>query len=84
MNELISLMEKAKRISERFERMLFVLGIITKGLCTKGLKPILIGGCALEFYTYGGYNTMDIDIALPEDEYYNELMKTLGFKKEGR
>ena len=48
------------------------------------MRPILIGGTALEYYSLGGYATTDVDIALPYDPGVDKVFAELGFKKKGR
>lgn len=58
--------------------------MLTKALEKDGLKPILIGGCALEYYTLGGYTTGDVDIALPTIAKVEDVFAELGFERERR
>ena len=75
---------RIKSIPDPLQRKLWALGILTKGLASDGLRPILIGGAAVEYYSLGGYATADVDIALPSDPAVDKLFADLGFKKEGR
>jgi len=58
------------------------LGLVNKKLATAN-KPIIVGGTAVEFYTAGGYATLDLDIVYPS-EPLDQVFKELGLKKEGR
>ena len=42
-------------------RRLIALGALTARLAPSEVEPILVGGCALELYTDGGYSTGDVD-----------------------
>lgn len=64
------------------KRLLFV-GMLTKALERKNVKPIIVGGNAVEFYTAGGYATGDIDLVSPS-EPLDEILTEWEFKKEGR
>lgn len=70
----------AKSILER--RLLFV-ALLTKELEPKGIRPILVGGNAVEFYTAGGYATAGIDLVAPT-EPIDSVLISWGFKKDGR
>lgn len=81
---LLALLKKAKKIAEPFKRRLYVLAVITKALENFNIKPVLIGGAAVEYYTFGGYATQDIDLAVENHEMLDEILIKLKFKKEGR
>ena len=66
------------------KRRLKVLGIITAACKPLGLKPVLVGGCAVEFYTMGGYATFDIDVVVANHSKFSQVMSELEFKKAGR
>ncbi|MGH7857268.1 MAG: UbiD family decarboxylase [Candidatus Binatia bacterium] len=65
-------------------RRLVALGLLSDRLREVGLEPILVGGCAVEFYTAGGYTTGDVDLALPHGPTTDAAFAELGFCKEGR
>ena len=46
------------KLLKKFE----IIAIITEALKKLNVKPVIVGGQAVEFYTEGGYATMDIDI----------------------
>jgi hypothetical protein len=46
---------------DRMRRRLVALGALTARLAPQGIEPILVGGCALEVYTDGGYSTASLD-----------------------
>jgi len=48
------------------------------------VPPILIGGCALSYYSREVYFTADIDLACSDRESLNQVLMDLGFQKEGR
>jgi hypothetical protein len=60
------------------------LGALTARLAPEGIEPILVGGCALEVYTEGGYGTADVDLALPSTPAVDAPFADLGFQKRGR
>ena len=62
-----------------------ILAVITKVLEEINVKPIIVGGQAVEFYTSGGYTTMDIDIICQgKISEIDSKLKSLGFEKEGK
>lgn len=75
---------KASTIDNHFKRMLYVAGIISSALQDVGIKPIVVGGFAVEFYTLGSYTTHDIDFAIAQHKEANKIFQELGFSKQGR
>ena len=76
---------RLKNIENPLFKKLYFIGILTKYLERKNIKPIIVGGYAVEFYTLGSYSTGDIDIVVTED--FHEITNTLqnwGFHKIGR
>lgn len=69
---------------DRMRRRLVALGALTARLAADGIEPILVGGCALEVYTDGGYSTKDVDLALPHSHEVDVAFAELGFEKRGR
>ena len=64
------------------ERTLYVLAALTLELQKYDIKPILVGGGALEFYTFGSYATHDIDLVADERQLVGEALEKLGFSHE--
>ncbi len=59
--------------------------VITEALKDIDIRPIIVGGQAVEFYTAGGYSTMDVDLVIPAGiQEINSVIKKLGFRKEGK
>lgn len=72
-----------KNTLDSLEKSLRFVGLLTALLADYNIKPILVGGGALEFYTYGGYITKDIDMVIQEREKVKFILEeVLGFKKE--
>lgn len=82
--EFLKLLEKTKAINDPLKKRLFVLAVITKALEKYKVRPVLIGGGAVEYYTYGGYATQDTDLAVENHQKLDEVLKKLKFKSEGR
>lgn len=82
--ELNSLLNKAREIRDSLERKIFFAAILVEALKSEGEKPIIVGGTAVEFYTLGGYSTLDLDLVYMKREKLSMLLEKLGFKKHGR
>lgn len=76
--------KKLKRIKEPFKKRLYFVGILTKYLKKEKIKPIVVGGNAVEFYSLGSYATGDIDLVVPLPEKVEDLLEKWNFKKIGR
>ncbi|MCK8824109.1 DUF6036 family nucleotidyltransferase [Fuchsiella alkaliacetigena] len=83
------LKDKVKEIINSNEDELFkklgIVAVVTEALASLNIKPIIVGGQAVEFYTVGGYATMDIDLICGASvEEIDKLLAPLGFIKEGK
>jgi hypothetical protein len=57
-----------------------LVAIITAALKEIDIRPIIVGGQAVEFYTAGGYSTMDVDLVTPANiKEIDPIIKDLGF-----
>lgn len=62
-----------------------MVALITNLLGQKGKSaPIVIGECALSYYTREVYFTADIDLAYSDRDALDAVLKELDFKKQGR
>ena len=62
-----------------------IMAVVTKALKELNVKPIIVGGQAVEFYTSGGYTTMDIDMICEVSILkIDSKLKPLGFIREGK
>lgn len=62
-----------------------MVALITNLLKENGKEaPIVIGGCALSYYSREVYFTADIDLAYADREALNDVLKSIGFDKRGR
>lgn len=81
-NEIV---ERIKKTESPLKRQLLMVALITKLLEQKGKEaPVVIGGCALSYYTREVYFTADIDLAYSDREALDNVLKEIGFVKEGR
>lgn len=73
-------LRRIRNVTERQARFIALLSL--EVLKRSGVRPIVVGGMALELYTSGQYQTGDIDIKAPAS--VKEILVELGFKKAGR
>jgi len=79
------ILEIIKNTESPLKRQLLMVGLITRLLKEKGKRaPIIIGGCALSYYSREVYFTTDIDLAYAEREALDSVLKSVGFQKKGR
>lgn len=62
------------------KRTLKALGLITHVFQSFGVLPILVGGQAVEVYTFGNYTTKDVDFVLSGFELAAKIFAALGFE----
>lgn len=82
--ELRKRLDAVDVIESALDRRMMALAVITEACADIGIRPILVGGAAVELYTLGGYATADIDVVMPSVPKVDDLMSRLGFQKEGR
>jgi len=79
------LLEIIKKTESPLKRQLLMVGLITGLLEQKSKEaPIIIGGCALSYYTREVYFTAYIDLAYADREALDAVLKDIGFRQEGR
>lgn len=77
-------LEKLKAIPAGWQRRLYFMGVLGEALAPEGVRPVIVGGNAVEFYTLGGYATADIDLVVAEREAVDRCLCAFGFGREGR
>ena len=77
-------LEQVNSEPDPLTRRLLLVGLLTKELEPQGIKPVIVGGQAVEFYTVGGYATKDIDLVSPRADAIGDILVKWGFGKEGR
>ncbi|MCB4790528.1 MAG: helix-turn-helix domain-containing protein [Elusimicrobia bacterium] len=82
--DIQKLLLKAGKIKDKLKKHLFITAILTKELEKYELKPVIVGGFAVEFYTVGGYSTGDIDLVFSDNKLLDKVLKGFGFTREGR
>jgi excisionase family DNA binding protein len=72
------------RFADPLERRLAFVGRLTAECVRRGwVPPVVVGGQAVEFYSAGGYATVDIDLVTPS-EPLDEVLDEFGFERRGR
>jgi hypothetical protein len=67
------------------QRQLLVLAFISQRMKELGSQaPVLIGGCALAYYSRETYFTTDIDLACSDRAALDKVLRSIGFVVEGR
>lgn len=69
-----------------FSKKIMIIGIITTAIKEKlDLIPVVVGGQAVEFYTGGGYATMDIDLICETSiTEIGNVLESLGFYRDNK
>jgi predicted nucleotidyltransferase len=81
----LELLSMIKNMESPLKKQLLMVALITRLLEEKGKKaPIIIGGCALSYYSREVYFTSDIDLAYADREALNSILKSIGFEKKDR
>jgi hypothetical protein len=68
---------------DKTERMLRIVAAVQSALADTGLRPVIVGGLAVEYWT-GSYSTADIDVLLPTHAVITHRLEALGFVRHGR
>lgn len=66
---------------ERLVRQLRTAAAISEELASEGLRPVVVGGAAVEFYTSGSYTTVDIDMVVDGIKEIDRVLSALGFRR---
>lgn len=83
--ETQELLEIIKKTESPLKKQLLMVGLLTQRLKKRNKPaPVIIGGCALSYYSREVYFTSDIDLAYSDRETLNAVLQDLGFNKEGR
>jgi len=77
-------LRRAHAIKRFPERHIEIVSILNEALRPYEIKPIMVGGVAVEFYSRGGYTTGDIDLVARGGRALAETMRALGFLKRGK
>lgn len=69
---------------DKLTRNLLFVGLLTREVAQEGIRPVIVGGQAVEFYTAGGYATRDIDLVARDTVGIGRVLERWGFRKTGR
>jgi hypothetical protein len=80
-----AVIRQIKKIESPLKKQLLMVALVSKLLEERGKDtPIVIGGCALSYYSREVYFTADIDLAYADREALDKVLRDIGFRKEGR
>lgn len=68
----------------KFNKMIGFMAIFTELLEKDKLKPIIVGGLAVEIYSLNEYTTSDIDIVFSQRMLADQYLVEMGFQRQGR
>ncbi|GBC93822.1 hypothetical protein HRbin15_02324 [bacterium HR15] len=66
------------------EKKLLIVGELTRYLASEGIRPIIVGGTAVEIYSAGEYQTYDVDLVVAQRERAIQVLEAMGFQRVGR
>jgi predicted nucleotidyltransferase len=76
-------LQRAQQTAEKARRQIHFAAIVAEGLRRAGLQATLVGGAAVEFYTFGSYTTGDVDfVCSARGEEIAQALEGLGFVQE--
>jgi excisionase family DNA binding protein len=71
-------------VDELVARRLRFVALLTRAVVALGWSaPVIVGGCAVQYYTSGNYATIDIDL-VGASEPVAQVLESWGFLREGR
>ena len=80
--QILTVIEK---MESPLKKSLLMVALISKILEERGKDtPVVIGGCALSYYSREVYFTSDIDLAYSDTDALDIVLKEIGYRKEGR
>src|SRR4030043_1340396 len=83
--ETQEILEIIKKTESPLKRQLLMVALLTRLLKrVNKLPPVIIGGCALSYYSREVYFTSDIDLAYADREALDVVLTGIGFEKRGR
>lgn len=72
-------LKKLKHVNDRLDKVVYFVAILAGELSKFGIKPVLVGGSAVEFYTQGSYATLDIDLVVEGRDQAKRVLSEMGF-----
>ncbi len=77
-------LQRTVDITDPTEEMLEIAGVVDAALRPIQIRPVVVGGLAVAYWTTGLYLTADIDVVMPHSTKIEERLAALGFEREGR
>jgi hypothetical protein len=74
---------RALALANETERKLAVTAAVASAIADLGVKPVIVGGLAVECWTYGAYSTTDIDVLLPSSPEISVRLRRARFRPSG-
>lgn len=81
---IITELEKISSIENLVDRKLYFMGLLTQEAEKRKVRPIVVGGSAVDFYTEGIYPSHDIDLVSNRKIIGEILENVFNFKPGGR
>jgi predicted nucleotidyltransferase len=81
---MISELQKILSIRNLVDKKAYFMSLLTRETELKNVKPIVVGGSAVDFYTNGVFQSNDIDLVGSRKIIGDVLENTFGFKRSGR
>jgi len=79
-----SIVPRLRKEPDELARKMLLIGYLTERLEKKNPESVyIVGGQAVETYTAGQFRTGDIDIVTPDSKGAGEILKRIGFEREG-
>ena len=79
------MLARIKGTESPLKKQLLTAALITATLEEEGKSaPVVIGGCALSYYSREVYFTADLDFAYADRESFDAALAALGFSRRGR
>ncbi|PXV66992.1 hypothetical protein C8C78_10942 [Halanaerobium congolense] len=72
---------------DNFSKKIKIIAVLTSAIKENlNLTPVVVGGQAVEFYTGGGYATMDVDMVCETstNKKIGEILEKLGFYRDNK
>jgi hypothetical protein len=79
-----SVVSRLRKEPDELARKMLLIGYLTERLEREKPESVyVVGGLAVETYTAGQFRTGDIDIVTPDSKAAEEILKRIGFEREG-
>jgi predicted nucleotidyltransferase len=78
---MIDKIRQIKNANDRLDKIMIFTAVLTRELKQYGIKPVLVGGGALEFYTQGNYTTLDVDLVIAGRDEAKKVLAKMGFSR---